>query len=285
MRGRLLSAVCAAAVILGSGLGAAVGADRALAAPGRTTASATAGVPSAAPFLPEGLPVAASIVVDADTGRVLLGDAFHEPRHPASTAKLMTALVAAERLPPDTPVRVSATAAAVEPNKIGMPAGSAWPLPEMLAALMMVSANDAAYALAEASGGSLAGFATIAQETAKRLGMDDSTFADPAGLDTAGSFRGGPLMSAYDLAIAARNVLATPSVAEWGARHIYDFTDRLLGAQILGHNAGELISEVVAHMEYGGSAEDLARTCHAHPTLTEAVKEAALAVAKRTIHI
>jgi dihydrolipoamide dehydrogenase len=61
-------------------------------------------------------------------------------------------------------------------------------------------------------------------------------------------------------------------------------TDRILGAQILGHNAGELISEVVTHMEYGGSAEDLARTIHAHPTMSEAVKEAALAVSKRALH-
>jgi dihydrolipoamide dehydrogenase len=61
-------------------------------------------------------------------------------------------------------------------------------------------------------------------------------------------------------------------------------TDKILGAQILGKNAGELISEVVAHMEYGGSAEDLARTIHAHPTMSEAVKEAALAVSKSAIH-
>lgn len=61
-------------------------------------------------------------------------------------------------------------------------------------------------------------------------------------------------------------------------------TDKLLGAQILGRNAGELISEIVTHMEYGGSAEDLARTIHAHPTLSEAVKEAALAVSKSAIH-
>ncbi len=61
-------------------------------------------------------------------------------------------------------------------------------------------------------------------------------------------------------------------------------TDKILGAQILGKNAGELISEVVTHMEYGGSAEDLARTIHAHPTMSEAVKEAALAVSKSAIH-
>lgn len=61
-------------------------------------------------------------------------------------------------------------------------------------------------------------------------------------------------------------------------------TDRLLGAQILGHGAGELIGEVVAHMSYGGSAEDLARTIHAHPTMGEAVKEAALAIGKSALH-
>ncbi|MES1166679.1 MAG: dihydrolipoyl dehydrogenase [Pseudomonadota bacterium] len=61
-------------------------------------------------------------------------------------------------------------------------------------------------------------------------------------------------------------------------------TDKILGAQILGYGAGEMISEVVTHMEYGGSAEDLGRTIHAHPTVSESIKEAALAVNKSAIH-
>ncbi len=61
-------------------------------------------------------------------------------------------------------------------------------------------------------------------------------------------------------------------------------TDKILGAQILGKGAGELISEIVTHMEYGGSAEDIGRTIHAHPTMSEAIKEAALAVSKSAIH-
>jgi dihydrolipoamide dehydrogenase len=61
-------------------------------------------------------------------------------------------------------------------------------------------------------------------------------------------------------------------------------TDRVLGCHIIGPMAGELIHEVAVLMEFGGSAEDLARTCHAHPTLSEAVKEAALSVAGRAIH-
>ena len=62
-------------------------------------------------------------------------------------------------------------------------------------------------------------------------------------------------------------------------------TDRILGVHIIGPHAGEIIAEAAVIMEFGGSAEDLARTCHAHPTLTEAVKEAALSVAKRAIHM
>jgi dihydrolipoamide dehydrogenase len=62
-------------------------------------------------------------------------------------------------------------------------------------------------------------------------------------------------------------------------------TDRILGVHIIGAAASEMIAEAAVIMEFGGSAEDLARTCHAHPTLTEAVKEAALAVDKRPIHM
>jgi dihydrolipoamide dehydrogenase len=62
-------------------------------------------------------------------------------------------------------------------------------------------------------------------------------------------------------------------------------TDRVLGLHILGPDAGNMIAEAAVAMELGAAAEDIARTCHAHPTLTEAVKEAALAVAKRAIHI
>jgi dihydrolipoamide dehydrogenase len=62
-------------------------------------------------------------------------------------------------------------------------------------------------------------------------------------------------------------------------------TDRVLGVHIVGPDAGTLIGEVTVAMEFGGSSEDIARTCHAHPTLSEAVKEAALAVEKRAIHM
>ena len=61
-------------------------------------------------------------------------------------------------------------------------------------------------------------------------------------------------------------------------------TDRILGVHVLGPNAGEMIAEAVLAMEYGASSEDIARTCHAHPTLSEALKEACMAVYNKPIH-
>ena len=61
-------------------------------------------------------------------------------------------------------------------------------------------------------------------------------------------------------------------------------TDRILGIHIIGGNAGEMIAEGVLGMEYGASSEDIARTCHAHPTLSEAFKEACIATYDKPIH-
>ena len=62
-------------------------------------------------------------------------------------------------------------------------------------------------------------------------------------------------------------------------------TDRVLGGHIVGFGAGEMIHEIAVLMEFGGSSEDLGRTCHAHPTMSEAVKEAALATFAKPIHM
>jgi len=61
-------------------------------------------------------------------------------------------------------------------------------------------------------------------------------------------------------------------------------TDKILGAWVIGSNAGEMIAEAVLAVEYGASSEDIARTCHAHPTLSEAFKEACMAAHDKAIH-
>ena len=63
-----------------------------------------------------------------------------------------------------------------------------------------------------------------------------------------------------------------------------EMSDKVLGVHLIGPHAGELIAEMAVAMEFGASAEDIARTCHAHPTFSEAIKEAALSVDKRAIH-
>jgi dihydrolipoamide dehydrogenase len=62
-------------------------------------------------------------------------------------------------------------------------------------------------------------------------------------------------------------------------------TDKILGIHIIGPNAGEMIAEGVLGMEYGAASEDIARTCHAHPTLSEAFKEACMATYDKPIHV
>ena len=170
-------------------------------------------------------PPEAFILVDAGTGAVITARHMHEALPPASTAKIMTALAAVERLPPEAKIRVSQNAANRESMKIGMQVGTRWPLNDAMASLMMVSANDAAYAVAETVGGSIRGFAADANTMARRLGMRDSTFGDPAGLTDSTSYEGGPKVSAYDLAIAARNALTVPAIAQWADTKTYDFTD------------------------------------------------------------
>ena len=105
------------------------------------------------------------------------------------------------------------------------------------------------------------------------------------GLGEEGAQARGLTVKVGRFSFAANGRALAADAAEGFAKVIADAqTDRLLGAQIMGTGAGELIAEIVAHMEYGGSAEDLGRTIHAHPTMSEALKEAGLAVSKSALH-
>ena len=191
-----------------------------------TLVGARAAAPAGAQTAPppgQPWPAKAWILVDADTGKVLEAFNEHEALPPASTQKIMTALVAAEKLTHDATFTVGTVAAAQAAMKIGMTAGEQWTLGPALHSLMMVSANDAAYALAEAASGSLDGFAADMNAAAARYGMVDSRFSDPAGFDGTEGFNGGSRVSAYDLAIAARNYLSIPELAAIVALREYRF--------------------------------------------------------------
>lgn len=183
------------------------------------------------------------ILVDADRGTVLLAKGEHDPRYTASTIKVLTALVTVEHLPLSATLNVSRLAAAQPASKIDMKEGSVWTLDQALHSLMIISANDAAYAMAENTGCDLANFATMANTTGKRLGLQNTAFHDPAGLDGAQGFEGGTTSSAYDLAIVARNALAVPAIAGPASLVRYEFTDPTgAGRRLLNHNRGFLSS-------------------------------------------
>ncbi|MGI8792328.1 MAG: D-alanyl-D-alanine carboxypeptidase family protein [Acidimicrobiales bacterium] len=186
-------------------------------------------VPAAAAQAGEGTETVAAkawVLIDADTGVVLDARDPHSPRLIASTTKLLTALVALRHLGPEAVVPVSRRAADMPARKLDLPAGSRWSVTELLYGLLLSSANDAAVALAEAPGGSLDGFATQLATAATELGLaDHPVVQDPSGLDDADSVGGGNLMSARDLAVVARAVLAEPLLATIVATPRHEFID------------------------------------------------------------
>jgi D-alanyl-D-alanine carboxypeptidase (penicillin-binding protein 5/6) len=199
-------------------------------------------------------PPAAWVLVDADTGAVVDGAAARTPRLPASTVKLFTALVAVQRLPADEPIPISAVAEGMPARKINVKAGQVWDVEDLLASMLLVSANDAAVAVAErVGGGSLEGWERVAGSTALALGLEDSPdLSDPAGLDDEFSHGGGSLVSPRDLAVVARAVLAEPELMAIigatelrflggdGIHHVVDRRNRLfdLYAGTLGLKTG-----------------------------------------------
>jgi serine-type D-Ala-D-Ala carboxypeptidase (penicillin-binding protein 5/6) len=164
------------------------------------------------------------LLMDAKTGKVLVAKNAHNPQLAASTVKLMTALTALRTLGTKATVKVSNNAAGRPPMRIGMDSGEKWRINDALHSMLLVSANDAAYAVAETSGGSLKGFAKQMAATATKLGLKDSTFADPAGFDGADTTLGASKMSAYDLALLGRAVLNSPTLSKITRTVIYDFT-------------------------------------------------------------
>ncbi len=176
--------------------------------------------PSTAPLPPP----AASILVDVDTGAVLTGGNPRTPLPVASTTKIVTALVVRSRLADDTPVTVSPLAASMPARKLNLLPGERWRAGDLLQAMLLCSCNDAAVALAEASGGSIAGFGRLAESEAKRLGMvDHPVLQDPSGLDDEFSVGGGNLLSAHDLAVAARALLRDRELAAIVSSPRYEF--------------------------------------------------------------
>lgn len=161
-------------------------------------------VPAGAPALPKNIEARSWILVDLDSGAVLAARDPHGRYQPASILKLLTAITVLPDLPASKQVTVSVPAARAEGSAVGLLAGASYSVDQLFDALLLVSGNDAATALAEADGGVAR---TVAAMNAKisQLGGYDTYVQTPSGLDGWQQ-----LTSAYDMALVLRAALSQP---------------------------------------------------------------------------
>jgi serine-type D-Ala-D-Ala carboxypeptidase (penicillin-binding protein 5/6) len=152
-----------------------------------------------------GVPASAYVVANARTGQVLAAKDPHGLYPPASTLKVLTAITMLPRLKPQASVVATRLAASVVPNVAGLIPGRRYKVSDLFRALLLISANDAAVALVQASGSYARGMALVNAD-ARRLRAYDVRAVQPNGLDAPGQ-----VVSAYDLALIARKALSMPA--------------------------------------------------------------------------
>ena len=158
-------------------------------------------------------------VMDADSGTVLAEQDAHKRWPPASMTKMMTVLIAMERVRDgtatlDDPIVASAWASRIGGSQVYLAQGESFPLREMLKAVMIASANDAAVAVAEHFAGSASAFVELMNARARALGLSDTTFQSVHGLPPAKG-QTPDLTSAHDLAVLGHALMAFPEIMQW----------------------------------------------------------------------
>jgi len=150
-----------------------------------------------------------ALVVDVVTGAVLFDQNSHEERAMASTTKLMTARVVLDQTLLSDAVTITPEDTNIMPNVMGLVPGEEITVENLLWGLLIFSSNDAALALARHTGGTVEEFVGLMNEKANEMGLTESHFANPHGLDAPDHYS-----SAHDLAIIARSLIADPLIAD-----------------------------------------------------------------------
>lgn len=158
---------------------------------------------------PTDITARAAVLVNPETGKVFFARQPHLQLPPASTTKVLTALLAVERLNLNTRIRVSASAAAVQPSRIGLKAGEVLYAQDLLYGLLLKSGNDAAEVIAEAVGGAVPTFAEFMNIRAWRIGARRSHFENPHGLPNRAHYS-----TAHDMALIFQEAMKNPLFAE-----------------------------------------------------------------------
>jgi D-alanyl-D-alanine carboxypeptidase len=156
---------------------------------------------------PSDVSAQSAVLMELESGQVLYQKDADRRLPMASTTKIMTALVALERMPLETVIRVSPLAVGVEGSSVYLYEGEVLTLEELLYAMLLESANDAAAAIAIAVGGSIEGFANLMNQKASDLGLTDTHFTNPHGLDHEDHYT-----TAKELALIAAEVLRHPEL-------------------------------------------------------------------------
>lgn len=184
-------------------------------------------------------PVSASswIVYDELTDTVLAERDADTPRPMASITKIMTVVLALENASLDDPVTISTDAAATGGQEIGLVAGETVTLGALVRAALIRSGNDAAAAIAEHVGGSIEGFARMMNERASELGMENTNFVNPHGLDATGHFS-----SPRDMLIVGRHAMSMPAFIEIAKARMMVFPDTPGGTHRSAANTNRIIN-------------------------------------------
>jgi len=164
------------------------------------------------------------VLMDPDSGEVIYGRNIHDQRVPASTTKIMTALLAMEKSGPNDIVTVSHRADCEGGSSLGIKEGEKIPLADLACAMMVKSGNDAAVAIAEHISGSVTAFCDLMNKRAEELGMVDSHFSSPNGMPCDNHYS-----SAFDLALLASEAMSHPEFRDWVSMtkvHFDRFGDR-----------------------------------------------------------
>lgn len=165
----------------------------------------------------------AAIVIDADSGRILYEKDAYSKRPIASTTKIMTAIVALENGNLDDRVKVSKRAASIWGSTIKLREGEELTLRELMYGMMLKSGNDAALAIAEHIGGTVENFVKMMNDKAKELGLRNTCFKTPHGLDVEGHYS-----TAYELALLTKYALKNPEFSKIVSTKSISITNREL---------------------------------------------------------
>lgn len=175
-------------------------------------------------------------VLDWQTGELLYARNAHQPRDPASTTKVLTALIALERGDMDDLVKVSRRAARTPGSSMYIKEGEVYSLHDLLHGLLLRSGNDAAAAIAEHLSGSVEEFAKVMTQRARELGARNSRFANPHGLTHPQH-----VSTAYDLAVITRAALQNPTFRAIVSQPVVPITYEQLGREQTLYNTNKLL--------------------------------------------